>query len=217
MMFDTVEADNLRAKDIGPMAIQMMTPFLRMPIEQIMNYDFLRQKQLARWTGESGEYFGVRMSTRAIRALREVRLINQVEKVQANPDQWLNYFTGKNVYSYNPHKSERITIYQGRNKGALHPKYRDWLDANESLGVPDAEVNIISPFKAFKESREIAEIIDTKNLIDYKLYKMGKPPISKYQSKYERELIDEYHDAKWETIEEYARVREKIKDLGSKY
>ena len=46
---------------------------------------------------------------------------------------------------------------------------------------------------------------------------MGKAPIGKYRSKYELELIDEYQDARWETIEKYERVQEKIKSLGSKY
>ena len=213
MMFDTVEVDNMRLEDVGPMAVQMMSPMLRMPVEQLMNYDFLRRKQLARWSGETGEYFGVRMSSRAIRALREVRVINEAEKISDKPDQWMNYFTGKNLYSYNPARSERIHLNRGRSATSMHWKFKEWEEANESLGLPDDDLRMLKPHKAFKISREQAQLKDTERLIKYRLRKLSSKIRRGDMSKQDRDLLDEYEGALKQITKKSERLRSKIQGI----
>jgi len=213
MMFDTVEVDNLRLEDMGPMAVQMMSPMLRMPVEQIMNYDFLRRKQLARWSGETGEYFGVRMSARGIRALREVRVINEVEKLADKPDQWMNYFVGRNLYSYNPDRSERIHLNRGRSATSMHWKFKEWEEANDSLGLPDDDLRMLKPKAAFKMSREQAQLKDTEGLLKYRLRKLASKVSTGGLSKQDKDLIDEYEGALQKVTKKSERLRSKIQGI----
>ena len=216
MMFDTVEAKNLKMDDLGPVAVQMMSPFLRMPIEQVMNYDFLRRQQLAKYTGETGEFFGVRMSKRAIRGLKEVRFLSQANSLAKKPDEWYNVFVGKNLYSYNPALSERYHSYKKINRTSMHPKYSDWVDANSLLSLPDDNRNVIKPIDSFKASRELAEVEDTMSLLRGRVRKVYRAsPFT--LSDEDRGLIKEYESGLKEMKSKKSKIQSKIRNMRNGY
>lgn len=216
MMFDTVEAQNLEMDDLGPMAVQMMSPFLRMPIEQIMNYDFLRRQQLAKYSGETGEFFGVRMSKRAIRGLKEVRFLSQAHSLAKSPDEWYNVFVGKNLYSYNPSRSKRYHDYKKLNKTSMHPKYSDWVDANSLLSLPDDNRNVIKPIDSFRSSRELAQVEDTMSLLRGRIRKVYRAnPFM--LSDTDRGLIDEYENGLKEMKTKKSKIQSKIRSMRDEY
>jgi len=76
-------ADLERTTDFEQMIREMGTPLLKHPIEQFYNYDSFREKQIEEYTGETTDFWGIRMPVRMAHFAQ--LLVPIAEMNRANP------------------------------------------------------------------------------------------------------------------------------------
>jgi hypothetical protein len=59
----------------------LLSPFLRTPIEQLTNTDLFRAEQLEKFPGETGRFLGLEMRKRNIQMLKNLRLLGEADRV----------------------------------------------------------------------------------------------------------------------------------------
>lgn len=59
----------------------LLSPFLRTPIEQLTNTDLFRAEQLEKFPGETGRFLGLEVRKRNIQMLKNLRLLSEADRV----------------------------------------------------------------------------------------------------------------------------------------
>ena len=59
----------------------LITPFLKTPIEQATNFDMFLQRPIEQYKGETQRFLGIEMRKRAIQLLRNVRILSESDRV----------------------------------------------------------------------------------------------------------------------------------------
>ncbi len=59
----------------------LLSPFLRAPIEQLTNYDLFRLEQIEKYPGETSRFLGVEVRKRNIQMVKNIRLLAEADRV----------------------------------------------------------------------------------------------------------------------------------------
>ena len=73
-------ADILELLSPIDLATQMTTPILKAPAQWISNYNFFFKRKIERVPGELGEFVGISMRRKIIDALKNIRLLNELDR-----------------------------------------------------------------------------------------------------------------------------------------
>jgi hypothetical protein len=59
----------------------LLSPFLRVPIEQLTNYDLFRLEQIEKYPGETSRFMGLEVRKRNIQMVKNIRLLAEADRV----------------------------------------------------------------------------------------------------------------------------------------
>lgn len=107
--------------------MSMVNPWLKEPLQQVINWDFYFKKPITEIPGSfdplgghQGNFLGTLLNRRLIHGMKNVRLLNELDRLNPfhlfgkdrphhlDPDaktRWLRWFAGPRLYPYDPNKS----------------------------------------------------------------------------------------------------------------
>ena len=110
------QADIWRLQDPGAMATGMLSPFIKAPVEWIMNKSLFFNSDVERSPRETQEFMGMRMRRREINALRNIRWANTMDRLifddRFDGKQKLANFLFSKVYPVDVTKQREFEAYK---------------------------------------------------------------------------------------------------------
>ena len=125
--------------------VNMMSPYLKAPLEYFTNYDRYRQKEIEEYKGQTTDFLGVRMPVHLAHVARNLVMVNEIDR--ANPG---NVF-GESTYnptteertrsrSFGMEQEKSITVPGvGLRKGREEDKYLQIGEMKFGVGTPREE------------------------------------------------------------------------------
>ena len=118
--------------------ISMVNPWMKEPMQQVINWDFYFKNSITEipgdfnpFGGHVSNFLGTLLNRRLIHLLKNVRLMNELDRLNPfqlfgkdrphhlDPDaysRWTRYFTGLRIHAYDPQKSKLYWEYEFRNR-----------------------------------------------------------------------------------------------------
>ena len=125
--------------------VNMMSPFMKAPLEYFTNYDRFRDQEIEQYKGQTTDFLGVRMPVHLAHVARNLIMLNEIDR--ANPG---NVF-GKSTYdaetetrtrtnSFGMGAEQTLTVPGiGLRKGSEEDKYLQIGDMKFGVGTPREE------------------------------------------------------------------------------
>jgi len=108
--------------------LQSVTPIIKEPLQQTLNYDFFREKKIKEWENQTAEYMGFKVPVRLRHAAMNISWLNLVSRAtwkdrpgRPAPTQaqhWAYFLTGLNL---KPLQTEKLRS-QYEHKQKMHVK-----------------------------------------------------------------------------------------------